>query len=272
MSSCKLIDVYQDVVDLKDQNLDNYRYLLPVENDFDASYQSNHPVISDIYNKVVDDESNYKNDTHIYESLYEFSQKQLHNSKNLRQPALPDRRYSRSQHTIKIDRKKNDKDENDAKHRVPLGDCSNWTLSSTCGEMFFENGEIVNSNTAKEYKSKFSKLKEDDDNNNTILHKLKHRKKQSKSQRKLLKSNKSSPDCDTNHVAQHETKVNACKTKIQLDGHTSVFFQHKQFKKNLEEDNPNLNPIRSADLGTGKMLKKDKDNKIKSKITTYCKT
>ena len=106
-----------------------------------------------------------------------------------------------------------------------------------------------------------------------FFHKLGNRKKQSKAQRKLPKSNKSSYDRDMNSQPKTllEPKINSCKTKTQPGRNTFVFFQHKQFKKNLEEHNPNLNPIRSTDLGTEKMFKKDKDNEIKSKITNLYK-
>ena len=275
MSVCELIEVYQDVVDLKDQNLDNYKYLIPVNDGSINNLKSNRPFISDFYNKVIDEESYDKNDTHIYESLYDFSQKQFCNSNTRRQPSLPDRRLSRSEHTIKRNRNKIENDANNAKNRVPLGDCSNWTLSSTCGEQFFEKlGNNDCDKTSKE-KSEIEKIdmKKEDDNNNSLFHKLKNRKKQSKPQKKLPKSNKSSNDCDvkfqpTTHL---EPKEDSCKTKMQPSRNSCVFFQHKQFKKNLEEDNPNLNPIRSTDSGTGKMFKKDKDKKLKSKITNYYK-
>ena len=276
MSACKLIEVYQDVMDLKDQNVDNYKYLLPVHDGSNTAYVSNRPFISDFYNKVVDEESHYRDESHVYESLYEFSQKQAHNSNRIVQPSLPDRRLSRSEHTIKRDRKKHGKNANDAKNRVPLSDCSNWTLSSTCGEIYFENqtNNDLDNTTKDTNKLNASSKKEEDSNNNSLFRKLKNRKKQSISQRKLPKSNISSYDCDIN---SHSTSIlepneKASKTKMQPSRNTCVLFQHKQFKKNLEEDNPNLNPIRSTDLGTEKMFKKDKDNKIKSKITNYYKT
>ena len=276
MSACKLIEVYQDVMDLKDQNVDNYKYLLPVHDGSNTDYVSNRPFISDFYNKVVDEESHYRDESHVYESLYEFSQKQAHNSNRIVQPSLPDRRLSRSEHTIKRDRTKSGKDANDAKYRVPLSDCSNWTLSSTCGEIYFENqtNNDLDNTTKDTNKLNASSKKEEDSNNNSLFRKLKNRKKQSMSQRKLPKSNISSYDCNIN---SHSTSIlepneKISKTKMQPRRNTCVLFQHKQFKKNLEEDNPNLNPIRSTDLGTEKMFKKDKDNKIKSKITNYYKT
>ena len=282
MSACKLIEVYQDVVDIKDQNFDNYKYLIPVEGDSNDDFKCNTSFISDFYNKVADDQSNNKTDAHIYESLYEFSKKQFCNSNKLRQPPLPDRRLSRSEHTIKRNRKKIEKEANDAKNRFPLSDCSNWTLSSTCGEQFFKNS--VNNDNDKTLENKgndktlndnneFDKSAMKEDEDNTLFHKLRNRKKQSKAQRKLPKSNKSSYDCNMNSQpkTQLEPKINSCKTKTQPGRNTFVFFQHKQSKKNLEEHNPNLNPIRSTDLGTEKMFKKDKDNKIKSKITNSYK-
>ena len=282
MSACKLIEVYQDVVDLKDQNLDNYKYIIPVKDDSIDDLNCNTSFISNLYNKVAEDQSNNKTDTHIYESLYEFSKKQFCNSNRMRQPPLPDRRLSRSEHTIKRNRKKIEKEPNDAKNRYPLSDCSNWTLSSTCGEQFFKNSvnndndktlrnkgnnEILNDNNEADK----SIMKEEKDN--SLFHKLGNRKKQSKAQRKLPKSNKSSYDRDMNSQPRTllEPKINSCKTKTQPGRNTFVFFQHKQFKKNLEEHNPNLNPIRSTDLGTEKMFKKDKDNEIKSKITNLYK-
>ena len=282
MSACKLIEVYQDVVDLKDQNLDNYKYIIPVKDDSIDDLNCNTSFISNLYNKVADDQSNNKTDTHIYESLYEFSKKQFCNSNRMRQPPLPDRRLSRSEHTIKRNRKKIENETNDAKNRFPLSDCSNWTLSSTCGEQFFKNSvnndndktlrnkgnnEILNDNNEADK----SIMKEEKDN--SLFHKLGNRKKQSKAQRKLPKSNKSSYDRDMNSQPRTllEPKINSCKTKTQPGRNTFVFFQHKQFKKNLEEHNPNLNPIRSTDLGTEKMFKKDKDNEIKSKITNLYK-
>jgi len=273
MNACKLIEDYQDVKDIREEELDNYKYLLPVEDESSPFYKTNQMIIEDLYNEVADKETSYKKDNHIYESLYEFSHQKNKQPGELHQPPLPDRRHSQN---IKKQSRKNNNNapsgiNGDAKYRVPLGDCSNWTLSSTCGEMFFDSYEI--SNNCKIQKPNRNEqnvdAKEDDNNNNTLLSRLRGKNKQNEAQRKLTPPKNSPSDCNINpqQAVKHAPKHKTCKNGLQLGKYCSVFSQHKQFTKNLEEDNPNLNPIRSTVLRTEKMCKKDKDNNINCKIS-----
>ena len=273
MNACKLIEVYQDVKDMKEEALDNYKYLLPVEDESSPFYETNQVIIADLYNEVADKETSNKKDNHIYESLYEISHQKTKQTGKLHQPPLPDRRYS--QHFTKLRSKNNKNASNsitsDAKSRIPLGDCSNWTLSSTCGESFFDNYEISNNGKMNKHNKNEQNVvaKEDNNNNNTLLSRLRGKNKQNEAQRKLTPPTNSPSDCNINpqQAVKHAPKHKTCKNGLQLGKYSSVFSQHKQFTKNLEEDNPNLNPIRSTDLRTEKVCKKDKDNNINCKIS-----
>ena len=272
MNACKLIELYQDVKDTKEDELDNYKYLLPVEDESSPFYKTNQDIIADLYNEVVDKESSYKKDNHIYESLYEFSHEKTKHPGQLHQFLLPDRRNSQPMTKLYRNMHNNASNSNssDANSRIPLGDCSNWTLSSTCGEMFFDNCEIRNScKMHKQNNNEQNSAGKGDDNNNTVLSRLKRKNKQNEAQRKSTPPENSPSDCNINpqQAVKHAPKQKTCKNGLQLARYCSVFSQHKQFRKNVEEYNPNLNPIRSTDLRTEKMCKKDKDNKINRKIS-----
>ena len=265
MSACKLVEVYQDVLDLKSQELDNYKYLLPSDDGSRLYDKTNHLNISDVYNEVANEEDGNKKDRHIYESLYEFSREKSNKAEGFQQPPLPDRVHTfiRQSRNVMIKNKNND-----AKSRVPLGDCSNWTLSTTCGESFFE----CNKNAEKNEKNKPNVMIKDDRNNNNLLSKLRNRNKQNNAKTKSCEVNKTSNNLNIDHqrAVKHLPLDKTCKKVTRLNKYSSVFSQHKQFKKSLEKgDNPNLNPIRSTDLGREKMCKKDKEGQIKRKILKY---
>ena len=60
MNACKLIEDYQDVKDIREEELDNYKYLLPVEDESSPFYKTNQMIIEDLYNEVADKETSYK--------------------------------------------------------------------------------------------------------------------------------------------------------------------------------------------------------------------
>ena len=111
----------------------------------------------------------------------------------------------------------------------------------------------------------------EDDNKDSMFTRLRGKNNQNEAQRKLNHPKNTPSDCDINprQAVKHASKHKTCKNGLQLGRYCIVFSQHKQFKKNLEEDNPDLNPIRSTDLRTEKVCKKDKDNNINCKISKY---
>ena len=174
MGSIKLIEVYQDVMDVKDQ-----RYISPVDNIDDGNggiYSQNDDVtepieVSHLYNRVIDEKNADESMDHIYESLYNFSHIRRMNG---------DKAPSPSHSPLKCDPVKSNakkftlpkKQINAAKdNRAPLTDCSNWTLSSTCGEKFFivsEHGSTASYkklNASNKNEGRAS-TKHNDDNNN----------------------------------------------------------------------------------------------------------
>ena len=264
MNDTKLVEVYQDVIDLKSQTLDNYKYLSPVDGSLKSYDDINHVIMSDFYQKVVDEEGVHTKDSHIYEPVYECSHEAKKQYVKFELPPLPARSVSQKLLAQKFNEQKNKVNASDMQNRIPLGDCSNWTLSSTCGEHFFKNDEIENQ-TENDNKTL------NEDNNNNLFVKLRNKNNKGKIHFKEQELNKSSNNSifDSKPIDKHVSLSRSCKNKLRFCRYSSVFSQDKLFKKNLEEDNLNLNPIIPAELGEKISCTTYKDNSIKSKISTY---
>ena len=273
MTACKLIEVYQDVIDYKDNVEDNLKYIVPIGNGPSAS-RLGEVILTDLYHEVVDGEGSYKNDNHIYESLYEVSNGNKGKLNISQQQSLIDKNIEDTNSTKNIGTRKIKYSAKETKRRVPLNDCSNWTLSSTCGDDYFNDaGKCIIASEPHNKNSKNVKKKNDKNNNKSLFSKLKNNRTQGQFQVQHIPSNQSS---QKSSISTHDSAKHAATTKIektspwQLSRYSNFLSQNRQSKKNLEEDNPNPNLITSSEVGIEKLYEKGKDKKLKySMILSY---
>ena len=266
MTACKLIEVYQDVIDYKDNGEDNLKYIVPI-GDLPSASRLGEVIMTDLYQEVVDGEDGYKNDNHIYESLYEVSNGSGGKLNILKQQSLIDKSIEDTNSTKNVGTKKIEYSAKETKRRVPLNDCSNWTLSSTCGDDYFNDAEkCIIASEPHNKNSKNVKKKNDKNNNSSLFSKLKNKQTQDQFQVQHITSNQSSKKSSIN---THESAKHAATTKIektspwQLSRYSNFLSQNRQSKKNFEEDNPNPNLITSSEVGIEKLYEKGKDKKLK---------
>ena len=273
MTACKLIEVYQDVIDYKDNGEDNLKYIVPI-GDLPSASRLGEVIMTDLYQEVVDGEDGYKNDNHIYESLYEVSNGSGGKLNILKQQSLIDKNIEDTNSTKNVGTKKIEYSAKETKRRVPLNDRSNWTLSPTCGDDYFNDAEkCIIASEPHNKNSKNVKKKNDKNNNSSLFSKLKNKRTQDQFQVQHIPSNQSSKKSSIN---THESANHAATTKIektspwQLSRYSNFLSQNRQSKKNLEEDNPNPNLITSSEVGIEKLYEKGKDKKLKdSMIMSY---
>ena len=55
MTACKLIEVYQDVIDYKDNGEDNLKYMVPI-GDVPSASRLSEVILTEFYHEVVDGE------------------------------------------------------------------------------------------------------------------------------------------------------------------------------------------------------------------------
>ena len=273
MTACKLIEVYQDVIDYKDNGEDNLKYIVPI-GDVPSASRLGEVIMTDLYHEVVDGEGSYKNDNHIYESLYEVSNGNGEKLNILKRQSLIDKNIEDTNSTKNVGTKKIEYSAKETKRRVPLNDCSNWTLSSTCGDDYFNDAEkCIIASEPHNKNSKNVKKKNDKNNNSSLFSKLKNKRTQDQFQVQHIPSTQSSKksSIDTHESAKHAATTKIEKTSPwQLSRYSNFLSQNRQSKKNLEEDNPNPNLITSSEVGIEKLYEKGKDKKLKdSMILSY---
>ena len=273
MTACKLIEVYQDVIDYKDNGEDNLKYIVPI-GDLPSASRPGEVIMTDLYQEVVDGEDGYKNDNHIYESLYEVSNGSGGKLNILKQQSLIDKNIEDTNSTKNVGTKKIEYSAKETKRRVPLNDRSNWTLSPTCGDDYFNDAEkCIIASEPHNKNSKNVKKKNDKNNNSSLFSKLKNKRTQDQFQVQHIPSTQSSKksSIDTHESAKHAATTKIEKTSPwQLSRYSNFLSQNRQSKKNLEEDNPNPNLITSSEVGIEKLYEKGKDKKLKdSMIMSY---
>ena len=273
MTACKLIEVYQDVIDYKDNGEDNLKYIVPI-GDLPSASRPGEVIMTDLYQEVVDGEDGYKNDNHIYESLYEVSNGNGEKLNILKRQSLIDKNIEDTNSTKNVGTKKIEYSAKETKRRVPLNDRSNWTLSPTCGDDYFNDAEkCIIASEPHNKNSKNVKKKNDKNNNSSLFSKLKNKRTQDQFQVQHIPSTQSSKksSIDTHESAKHAATTKIEKTSPwQLSRYSNFLSQNRQSKKNLEEDNPNPNLITSSEVGIEKLYEKGKDKKPKdSMIMSY---